>query len=86
MRATEHPSHSFLLRYRGHSYTDCYVTEIPFQVTASQFIEAFYTTPLFKLERFLLGALRMPSTDAEAREVALGRRQSFAAWSVDGTR
>ena len=84
VHATELPSHSLLLRYRGFAYTDCYVTELPFSVTAAQFIEAFYTTPLFKVERLLLCVLlRLPSTDSQARDLALGRRQSFAAWSLE---
>ncbi|MBC7682932.1 MAG: hypothetical protein H7172_11400 [Ferruginibacter sp.] len=82
--STEVPPHSLLLRYCDSGYTDCYVTELPFPVTAAQFIEAFYTTPLFKLERLLLSAmLRRPSSDAQAQELGLGCRHSFAIWSVE---
>jgi hypothetical protein len=84
VHATKLPSDSLLLPYRDSGYTDCYVTELPFSVTAAQFIEAFYTTPLFKLERLLLSAvLRRASTDAQAHDLALGCRHSFAVWSVE---
>jgi hypothetical protein len=53
-------------------------------VTQAQYVEAFYTTWLFKLERWILDRLlKLPSTDAEARQLALGARQHFAAWTVE---
>jgi len=52
--------------------------------THDVFVEAFYATALFKLERWLLRFLvARPSTDAEAHELARGERYSFAAWSVE---
>jgi hypothetical protein len=84
IHACETPSHSLLLGYRGRGYTDCYVIELPFPITFAEFVAAFYTTPLFKVERFLLAqVLRLPSTDAQALELAAGTRESFAAWSVE---
>jgi len=66
------------------AYTDCYSTEIPAQVTFAEYVFAFYTTPLFKLERLILKLLvRKPSTDEQARELADGIRDSFAAWTVE---
>lgn len=45
---------------------------------------AFYTTWLFRLERWILRlAVARPSTDEEAHELARGERDSFAAWSVE---
>lgn len=45
---------------------------------------AFYTTRLFRLERWILRlAVARPSTDEEARQLARGERDSFAAWSVE---
>ena len=65
-------------------YADCYVTEVSGSVSHAQFVEAFYTTTLFKLERLLLALMASsPSTDAQAKELAEGRRASFAAWSVE---
>lgn len=69
---------------RAGGYTDCYVTEIPRPVTHAEFVEAFYTTWLFKLERFILTWLvDKPSNDSEARELARGARTAFAAWTVE---
>lgn len=87
-RATQvpHPINALLHKYtslRG-AYTDCYLTELPRQVSFSEYIFAFYTAPLFKLERLILKLLVMkPSSDAQARELADGKRDSFAAWTVE---
>lgn len=79
------PPEALLQRYVSQgAYTDCYVTEIPMAVAPARYVEAFYTTPLFKLERALLGWLaRRPSRDAEARELAHGTAERFAAWRVE---
>jgi hypothetical protein len=67
----------------GH-YTDCYSTDISRSVTHSQYVAAFYTTFLFKIERFILRwAVSRPSTDSEAVQLAEKQRDSFAAWSVE---
>ena len=45
---------------------------------------AFYTTWLFRLERWILRlAVARPSTDEEAHQLARGEREAFAAWSVE---
>jgi hypothetical protein len=79
------PNKSLLRRYHDEgAYTDCYVSEISGQVSQTQFVEAFYTSPLFKLERLLLSWLvSRPSTDSQARELAEGNIEKFAAWSVE---
>jgi hypothetical protein len=83
--ASELPAEALLNRYREEgAYTDCYVTHIPYGIAHAEYIEAFYTTWLFKLERWLITRLvHRPSTDGEAGELALGRRGSFAAWDVE---
>lgn len=66
------------------TYTDCYTTEIPRRITFPEYIFAFYTTPLFKLERFILKwAVSKPSTDLHARQLAQGGISEFAAWHVE---
>lgn len=66
------------------AYTDCHAVEIPQAVSHAEYVEAFYTTWVFKLERLILRLLvSRPSTDAEARQLALGQRDDFAAWSVE---
>lgn len=85
IRSTQVPARSLLNGYAGSgAYVDCYVTEISASATHAQFVEAFYTTPLFKLERLLLNLLiSRPSTDAEAKQLAHGEISSFAAWRVE---
>ena len=57
---------------------------IPRSVSHVDFVTAFYTTGLFKLERLILRwAVSRPSTDAEARELATRERDAFAAWTVE---
>lgn len=85
IRACELPRHALLRGYleRG-AYADCYVTQLERAVSHAEFIEAFYTSAVFKLERLVLAwLLARPSTDAEARKLALGEAQSFAAWDVE---
>jgi hypothetical protein len=79
------PASAFLAAYaeRG-AYTDCFTTTVPGRVGLAALVEAVYTSPLFKLERWVLATLlRLPSTDAQARQVALGQADRFAAWRVE---
>ncbi len=80
------PATSCLQSYatREGCYTDCYTTDFPTQITFAQYIAAFYTTPLFKLERFILKiAVRRPSTDQHAIALANAETTRFAAWEVE---
>ena len=81
----EVPPHSFLNRYKiGDGYADCYVTEVPGAIAQAAFIEAFYTSPLFKIERALLKIFAGKSaTDADVRQLALGNAETFSAWNVE---
>jgi hypothetical protein len=83
--ACELPPSSLLIALReSGAFTDCYVTEINGAVAQAEFVEAFYTTRLFKLERFLLRWLALkPSTDTLAKELATGKRSDFAVWRVE---
>lgn len=79
------PPHALLGRYAGTDhYTDCYMTELPGDYTHAEFITAFYTTWLFRLERAVLRWLvAKPSTDDDAVALARGDRDTFAAWQVE---
>lgn len=79
------PEHALLTKYAAcRAYIDCYVTEVPLPVSHAEFVEAFYTTAVFKLERLLLAwFVSRPSTDAQAKLVATGELNSFAAWNVE---
>jgi hypothetical protein len=49
-----------------------------------EYVSAFYTTPLFKVERHILALIAgKNSTDTNAKELALGQTSNFAAWSVE---
>lgn len=65
------------------AYTDCYSTDLPFQISFPDYLIAFYTTPLFKLERLILLLIRRPSTDREVQELAHSQQENFAAWTVE---
>jgi hypothetical protein len=86
IRSCELPAGSLLARYGGPGgYADCYVADVAKIVSHAEFVEAFYTTWLFKVERFILAhAISRPSTDAQAMQLAQGQLDAFAAWSVEG--
>ena len=79
------PNESFLADYaRRGAFTDCYATTVRGNVNLAALIEAFYTTRLFKLERWLLAkALKLRSSDEQARQLAKGTTDRFFAWSVE---
>ena len=78
------PAHALLARYGGDGgYADCYTTVLPRSVTLAEFVEAFYATRLFKVERWLLARLGYASTDEQARQLASAQRDRFAAWTVE---
>jgi len=79
------PDGALLNIYHGEeAYTDCYVTDISGSVSHAQYVVAFYTTPVFKLERLILKmTVSRPSTDAQAKQLAAGSIDIFAAWHVE---
>ena len=79
------PEEALLKKYaRDGAYTDCYATDVAGTITQAQFVAAFYTTAVFKLERFILKhAVSRPSTDEQARQLAAGAIDMFAAWHVE---
>lgn len=85
IQACELPANALLRRYLDEgAYADCYRIDVAGSVSPPEFIEAFYTTAVFKLERRLLAWFASrPSTDQQARDLAHERRNSFAAWSVE---
>jgi len=86
IRSCPLPPDALLNRYLASgAYADCYVTEVGHRVSHAEFVEAFYTTAVFKLERLILRVfVSRPSTDAQAGQLARGEVSSFAAWSVEG--
>ncbi|WP_298256479.1 hypothetical protein [uncultured Litoreibacter sp.] len=80
------PEDALLQRYNdgsGH-YTDCFTTHISRRTTLPEFVEAFYTAPLFRAERVVLRYIaKRPSTDQDASDVAHARATKFAVWEVE---
>lgn len=71
-----------LAQARG-AFADAYALQFPRAVTLAEFVEAFYTTRLFKLERALLALLGRPSSDADVHALARGAGERMAAWTVE---
>ena len=82
------PEQSLLSGYRNDgAFTDCYVTEIARTVSQAEYVQAFYTTTLFKVERTILKlAVSKPSTDEDASLLAEAKVDTFAAWFVEARR
>lgn len=61
-------------------YTNCFCADIPFRVSQEQFVLAFYSTALFRLERFILKwVVSKPSTDEQAAALASAKADEFMA-------
>jgi hypothetical protein len=86
IQLVELPQRALLSKYKQQdAYTDCYSVVVPRVISHSEYIEAFYTTPLFKVERFILAAfVSRPSTDLQAKRLASGEVETFAVWGVEG--
>lgn len=80
------PLHSLLAPFEAAgAYTDCYSIEVAGAVTIKQFVAAFYSSRLFKKERWILKwVVAKPSTDDQALQLAAGKLDRFAAWTVEG--
>ena len=78
------PAQALLMENSGGSgYTDCFVVETDARISLARFVEAFYTSGLFRLERLVLTLAARPSNDLQAVELAAGRGSAFAAWEVE---
>ena len=79
------PPFALLSRYAADGgYADCYATELPGDYSHAEYVAAFYTTWLFKLERLVLATLVFkPSTDEQAEQLGRAERDAFAAWTVE---
>jgi len=85
IRRCDLPAQALHKRYEADgAYVDCYTTVVRGAISHAQFVQTFYTTLLFKLERLiLLVLLAKGSTDEEARRLATGELNAFAAWTVE---
>lgn len=85
VQACELPADALLRKYlHGGAYADCYFVDVAGAISHVEYVEAFYTTAVIKVERRLLGwFVAKPSTDRDARDLARGELDCFAAWTVE---
>src|SRR5271170_2875889 len=84
------PDDALLRTYRGGARPerwresgDCFSTLVDRVVSLAEFVFAFYTSPVFRIERVTLSILAgAPSKEADARRLAEGSASSFAIWRV----
>jgi hypothetical protein len=86
VQCSELPAEALLQRHRASgAYTDCYSTDVAHAVSHADYVQAFYTSAVFKLERLVLHVFAARgSTDAQAAALARGEADRFAAWTVEG--
>lgn len=86
VRVCDLPSEALLRKYHdGGGYADCYAVDMARPVSQAEYVEAFYTTAVFKVERSILAWFASrPSTDGQAKALATGTSDAFAAWTVEG--
>lgn len=83
---SELPSNALSAIYKTQgAFVDCYYCEIVRDVSLDEYIQAFYTTPLFKLERSLLSlATFKRASDHDALALSLGKSDRYSIWTVEG--
>lgn len=83
--STPLPDGALLTRFVGTgAYTDCYAVTLSGQITLADYLNAFYTSWVFRIERWILGVLaNHPSTDADVVALTSGQAQAFAVWQVE---
>lgn len=78
------PAGALLARYRDAAhYSDCFATTVRGRPAHAAYVEAFYTSWAFRIERAVLALASLPSTDADAARLAAGESDAFAAWRVE---
>jgi hypothetical protein len=85
IRTCELPAEALLGRYRERgAFTDCYAVEVSQTVSQAAYVEAFYTSAIFKVERLLIAwFLSRPASDQQVRALATGELEAFSAWTVE---
>ncbi|TMM54995.1 hypothetical protein [Sulfitobacter sabulilitoris] len=86
IEAKEVPHTALLARYvqRPGCYTDAFMCRVRGDISLARFVAAFYTTPLFRLERGVLRVLlARRSTDRQAHALGAGDADSFAVWWME---
>lgn len=82
------PEDSLLKTHRGAvhperwgNYADCFSVRVDRVASLADFVFAFYTSPLFRIERLILRVLtRAPADDGDAHALAQGSATTFSIW------
>jgi hypothetical protein len=84
--ATTLPKSACLNDYEHHAgvYTDCFQTELPKGGTLESYINAFFNTWLFRIERMILNtAAKKLVSDEDIARLAQGTSNTMSAWQVE---
>lgn len=86
IQVAELPDNALLQHYvLTGAFTDCYCMDLPQDISLAEYIEAFYTSTVFKVERQILALLAgKPASDLTARQLAQEQAIHFSAWRVEG--
>lgn len=79
------PPRAFLARFetQPNVHTDCFQTSLARDVSLEEYVNAFFNTWLFRIERLILKlTIGKPSTDADIARLANGSADHMAAWRV----
>lgn len=78
------PADSLLALHNGaDAYHDCFTVDLPRGVTLPEYITAFYNSPAFRPERWVLHLIGKGSNAVDVAALAAQQAQGFAAWSVE---
>lgn len=85
VNAEKLPANALSARYAdAGAFTDCYYIDIPRPVSLQEYILAFYTTPIFKIERLILALFaRTPANENDAVELSKDNSNRFSIWTVE---
>ena len=63
-------------------YTDCFAADLPRAVTLAELVAAFYNSPAFRPERWVLHLIGKGSGGEDVRKLAASEASDFAAWNL----
>ena len=77
------PKGSLLAEFGGpEDYRDCFIRDVPGEVSLAEFIERFYCSLAFLPERLVLRLITGRSSSEDASAVARGEADRFGAWKL----
>jgi hypothetical protein len=72
-------AHTLLAKHTPDKYSDCFTITVPSRISLQQYVQAFFTCPVFRVERMLLP---VATSDSEAEAISRGTSGRFGVWSV----